>query len=177
VKIRGAGPADVPGIARVHVDTWRTTYAGTVPADYLERLSYGERERLWARVFEEPETTFVYVAEDDSGQIAGFASGGRNTGDDPAYEGSLHAIYVLKEYEGRGLGRVLLLAVANRLARMCIPSMTLWVFAENGRARRFYEAMGGQLGTEQEFEIAGATLKDVSYGWPDVTSLKKGNHE
>jgi hypothetical protein len=38
--IRPATPADSSAIARVHIDCWRTTYAGLVPAEYLARLSY-----------------------------------------------------------------------------------------------------------------------------------------
>jgi hypothetical protein len=41
--IREAAPADAPGIARVHVDTWRTTYQGIVPDQFLARLSYEAR--------------------------------------------------------------------------------------------------------------------------------------
>ena len=32
MRIREATPDDVPGIARVHVDTWRTAYVDIVPA-------------------------------------------------------------------------------------------------------------------------------------------------
>ena len=35
MHIREATLDDVPGIARVHVDTWRTTYVDIVPAGAL----------------------------------------------------------------------------------------------------------------------------------------------
>ena len=44
--IREASPTDAAAIARVHVDSWRTTYAGIVPADYLANLSYTRREQF-----------------------------------------------------------------------------------------------------------------------------------
>ncbi|MBI1881100.1 MAG: hypothetical protein HYR94_23215 [Chloroflexi bacterium] len=37
--MRLAQPADAGGIARVHVESWRTTYAGTIPADFLAGCS------------------------------------------------------------------------------------------------------------------------------------------
>jgi hypothetical protein len=40
--IREAFPTDAAALARVHVDSWRTTYAGIVPADY--RSSENELE-------------------------------------------------------------------------------------------------------------------------------------
>ena len=38
---------DVPGIARVHMDTWRTAYVDIVPAEYLAGLSYDAAESRW----------------------------------------------------------------------------------------------------------------------------------
>ena len=46
--IRAAKPADAGAMARVHVDTWRTTYAGIVPAEHLAGLSYQARGKMWA---------------------------------------------------------------------------------------------------------------------------------
>ena len=35
-------------IAKVHVDTWRTTYQGIIPESYIARLSYQKRKERWA---------------------------------------------------------------------------------------------------------------------------------
>jgi hypothetical protein len=37
--LREATLKDVPVIARVHVDTWQTTYRGIVPDSYLAQLN------------------------------------------------------------------------------------------------------------------------------------------
>ena len=47
IQIRAAVPEDAASMARVHVDSWRSTYAGIVPAEYLAGLSYPNRESLW----------------------------------------------------------------------------------------------------------------------------------
>ena len=47
LEIRTARIEDSPGIARVHVDSWRTTYRGIVPQDVLENLSYQQRQEIW----------------------------------------------------------------------------------------------------------------------------------
>ena len=44
--IRPATLEDAPAIARVHVDTWRTTYAGIVPDEHLAKLSYERSQAL-----------------------------------------------------------------------------------------------------------------------------------
>lgn len=78
MTVREASLADVPMIARVHVDTWRTAYRGIIPENYLASLSYEKREIGWVQILSSAaqSSQFVYVAADDSGQIVGFASGG-----------------------------------------------------------------------------------------------------
>jgi hypothetical protein len=51
--------------------------------------------------------------------------------------------------------------------------MILWVFADNP-ARRFYEALGGKMIKESQFEIAGVTRYEVAYGWLDIRTILKG---
>ena len=49
-RVRSATPADANGIARVQVDTWRTTYGGIVPDAHLDALSYRHRESVWQQI-------------------------------------------------------------------------------------------------------------------------------
>ncbi len=181
--VREARPADVPGIARVHVDTWRTTYRGIVPDDYLDALSYEARERFWTRALERlaaageagatgnPHPGGLFVAEAPGGEVVGFASCGREATGDPQYPGELYAIYVLDAWQGQGLGRRLARAVADRLAAAGLYSMLVWVLADNPM-RRFYEALGDRLLREKKVEIGGVALVEVAYGWPDTAALR-----
>jgi GNAT superfamily N-acetyltransferase len=166
--IRPATPTDAAAIARVHVDSWRTTYAGIVPADYLDHLSYAQREQFWHDIFANPAPSgCVYVAEHDTGALLGFASGGPERSGDTVYRGELYAIYLLARYQRQGLGRRLTLAVAQRLLQCGLPSMLIWVLAANpGRA--FYAALGGQPVYEKNVTIGAAQLREVAYGWPDL---------
>ena len=53
MKIRPATAGDAAALARVHVDSWRTTYRGIVPDEALAHLSYERREQLWANQLEQ----------------------------------------------------------------------------------------------------------------------------
>ncbi len=171
MTVREANAEDAAGIARAHVDSWRTTYRGIVSADYLDSLSYQARESYWRNVLSDPGYKgFVYVAEDEAGHITGFAAGGPTETPDPLYEGELYVIYILQEHQGKGLGRRLVSAVASRLLQAGIRSMKVWVIANNP-FRTFYERLGGKELAQQEFEIGGVTLIEVAYGWPDVRSI------
>ena len=171
MRIREATPADAPGIAHVHVASWRTTYRGLVPDDYLAGLSKERRAAFWlAHLSDLSEVECAYVAEDETQGIVGFAGGGPERDGHPSFAGELHAIYLLAEHQGRGLGRALAIAVAHRLAEAGTRSMLVWVLADNP-ARAFYAALGGREVGEKPVEIGGKALTEIAYGWDDVGSL------
>lgn len=173
MMIRQATLEDAAGIARVHVDTWRTTYRGIVPEEYLANMSYEESEKRWAgRLSDSEAKTCIYVADDEEGHIVGFVCGGPDRDNDPVYKSELYAIYILEGYHGHGLGRRLTLALVDALLQLGLDSMILWVFAVNP-ARRFYEALGGQLVKSNKFEINGVPIDEVAYAWPDIRTLLK----
>ncbi len=183
MRIREATIADARGIAAVHVASWRTTYRGVVPDEYLANLSVDAREQNWVRqIATASDQTAIYVAEeearadgDEVGRIVGFAAGGPRREGNAAYAGKLYAIYLLEEAQGHGLGRQLVHAVAERLAPHGITSMLVWALEANP-ACRFYEALGGVLLPERQyFERAGVRLAEVSYGWGDTGALMKSN--
>jgi GNAT superfamily N-acetyltransferase len=174
VEIRAAHPSDAAAIAKVHVDSWRTTYRGIVPDDFLAALSYEQREGMWCDILSPPSrSSFVYVAEDPCGHIVGFASGGPARDADPDYTGELYAIYVLQDQQRHGLGRRLIGAVVRRLIQAGMTSLLVWVLADNP-ARKFYEALGGQYVYDKRVSIGNARLVEVAYGWRDARILAAG---
>ncbi len=177
MRIRAATVEDARGIAEAQVASWRTTYHGIMPDDYLANLSVEGRERSWVRQLGETEFAIcAYVAEDNSGQaprIVGFAAGGPRREGSLEFEGELYAIYLLAATQGQGIGRRLAREVAARLIRDGMSSMLVWVLDANP-SRRFYEALGGELLPErQKFTVDGTELIEVSYGWRDLADLRR----
>lgn len=173
--LREARLDDAEAIARVHVDTWRTTYRGIVPQEYLARLSYEQRERSWRQMLSTAEDShFIYVIEDRAGQIIGFANGGKERTGDSVYKGELYAIYIIDTCQRQGLGRRLTRAVVERLCEVGFHSMLVWVLADNP-ACRFYEALGGQKVYEKQIERGGVMLNEFAYGWTDTQFFIAGH--
>ncbi len=166
--IREATERDAAAIARVQVDSWRTTYKGIVPESHIASLSYSKREERWQQFFATSDEHFAFVA-DDGNELVGFASGGVNRDDDKTFQGELYAIYLLEECQRRGVGRLLVKAVAGRLLQNGMTSMKVWVLAENP-FRAFYEALGGKYVSEKEIVIGGAPLIEVAYGWNELNA-------
>ncbi|OYD98836.1 GNAT family N-acetyltransferase [Nostoc sp. 'Peltigera membranacea cyanobiont' 213] len=168
MAIREANLADAPGIAKVHIDTWRTTYSKLMPAKFLADLSYEERETKWVKILSNiTQDDFTYITEDETGQIVGFASGGKERTGDCLYQGELYAIYILEKYQRQGLGYRLVSTIATRLMQSGISSMLVWVLADNPAAH-FYQSLGGQQVNQKQIEIATVQLVEVAYGWIDT---------
>ncbi|MBL1198217.1 MAG: GNAT family N-acetyltransferase [Nostoc sp. GBBB01] len=166
--IREANLTDAPAIAKVHIDAWRTTYRNLMPAEFLADLSYEAREKMWIKIFSNmAEFNFTYVAENEIGQIVGFASGGQERTGDRLYQGELYAIYILENYQRQGLGHRLISTVAKRLLQSDISSMLVWVLADNP-ASRFYQSLGGQQVNQKQVEIGTVQLVEVAYAWTDT---------
>ncbi|SDQ77214.1 GNAT family N-acetyltransferase [Virgibacillus salinus] len=170
MKIRKATQQDAPHIAKVHVDSWRSTYRNIVPDTFLEKLDYDHRTKLWERNMT---SNSVFVAENNDGEIVGFSTGGKEReGKYEGYDGELYAIYIFEEYQGKGIGRLLLQPVAEELVQAGMTTMLVWVLEDNG-AKYFYEALGGKKLGHAELEIDGEKLKETAYGWPDLSQFVK----
>lgn len=165
--IRRANPQDAASIAKVHVDSWRTTYRGIVPDSYLERLSYGRREAVWKQILSHQTDEGVFVAEVEGHGIVGFSSGGKERSGNSTYHGELYAMYVLKGFQGNGIGRALTNAVVKHLSENGYNSMLVWVLADNP-SRGYYEHVGGKKLTDKIEEMNGKHLTETSYGWDDL---------
>jgi GNAT superfamily N-acetyltransferase len=119
VKIREAVPADAEAIAWVHVESWKTTYAGIVPQDYLDSLNVADRAAQWERHVAEG-VAAIFVAEDEGG-VFGFAAGGRSLHPVADYDGELYAIYLLASHQGKCAGAALVRETAGGIVAARFP--------------------------------------------------------
>lgn len=171
MQIREANIADASKIARVRIESWRTTYRGILPEAYLDNLSMSGLTRTWNQILRaEGRQGFTYVAENSQGEVVGFAIGGPERSANSFYQGELYAIYLLQEQQHKGLGSRLVSAVAGRLVQTGIFSMLVWVLADNP-SRGFYEKLGGKFVYEKAVRIGGIALREVAYGWEDIQPL------
>jgi ribosomal protein S18 acetylase RimI-like enzyme len=173
LAIRSAQIEDVPAMARVQVDTWRTAYAGIVPDEFLANLSYERCQANWIERFNNPEGDIhIFVVEDQPGQIVAIASGGPLRDRLTGFDGELYVLYVLKSFQGLGYGKQLVTQVAHDLASRGYHSLVIWVLKDNP-ACRFYEKLGGRMIAEKTVEIGGKELRDVAYAWPDLAEFRQ----
>ena len=154
--IRRGTPADATAVAGCHTVCWREAYAGLVADDYLFSETV-ERQRL-ARWRERlGGTRAVWLATDD-GRVVGAASTNAVRDTDPPATVELMSLYVRAAYHGTGL--------ADRLLRAAVDAgpASLWVFAANLRARRFYARHG--------FAADGTEMVDADTGLLEIRMVR-----
>ena len=171
MEIRAARSGDEHGIAKVHVESWETTYRGLFPDEILDNQSLDQRIRLWHEIFRRGDS-FTYVAVDEGADIVGFVSGGPNRDIEafPEFMGELYAIYILKAFQRSGTGRKLTEALMREFLLQNVTSMMLWV-AKGNEAEAFYKSTGGTKLTEEIKEFRGHPIVHIAYGWPDIRTI------
>ena len=167
--VRRATEADASALALVHVDSWRTSYRDLLPREFLDSLSESSYRDRWSRLLSDP-SNLIFVAE-ESNEVVGFASGGRERAGEDGFAGELYAIYLVDKAKRRGHGRELVRAIVDGLKAMGIDDMIIWALTENQPARRFYERLGGVYVRSQPIVIGSTALEEVSYGWRRLSDL------
>jgi len=169
-KIRKATIKDAGAIASVLVKSWRSTYAGIVPDAYLASMNVEASADRWKKTFKDG-NTLIFAAEDQAG-LFGFVWGGKLRSPIDDYDGELRAIYLLREHQHKGAGRLLAEALAEALRTDGFTSMVAWVLKENS-AVSFYQRLGGVQIAQSFIELGGVQLPELAFGWPALDDLLK----
>lgn len=163
IDIRPATESDIPAIARVLVDTWRSTFRDKLPSEFLNNMSYAHQAERHLRTFRKPDAVY-YVASDPSGDIIAFANWGPTRHPEFQYQNELYAIYVQDSYQGSGIGATLFRALAEDFHRSKKTGLIVWALIDNPN-RHFYERHGGTPIGRQPIALGSATFDQVAYGW------------
>lgn len=140
--IRRASPKDAEAV----VGIFRESRAEAMP--WLPVLHTEAEDRAWYR-------------ELLGGEAWVYELGGRTAGFALVREDDLDALYVAPDVQRRGIGAALF-----RQAQEARPGgFGWWVFRDNVRARRFYEALGGRLLYETDGAGNEEKTPDVRYEW------------
>lgn len=171
MTIRPATSSDLDAIAALHVRSWRSTYRGIMPNDFLDGPVEDDRLSHWRELMEEVDggrTTLVAEADDG---VAGFVSA-TSSGED-GVDAYIEHIHVRPALKGAGIGRRLLAGAAHRLIAQGHLSVYLLVFSDNHQAIRFYERLGGVTTSDGTEEMAGSQIARSRVVWPNLAELAR----
>lgn len=142
IAYRTALITDFEAIATLHTQSWQQHYQGMLRDDYLRNEVAADRLATWTkRLQDPPENQWIILAEEKA-QLCGFAC--VYLKEHERWGAYLDNLHVSKQWQGRGIGKLLMQKVAARvLAEVPNSGMYLWVLAQNDGSIRFYEKIGG----------------------------------
>ena len=177
-RLRPAAVEDARAIAEINATAWRETYAGLMPAQVLAGIDLDDWTRRWRERIRSGEGGQAVLVALESGVPVGFGRCNRQTNPKLVplgFDGEIASIYLLRHAQRRGLGRRLMARLAGHLMSCGCASAAVWVLRDATKARGFYEALGATpLGVEGVWEVEGAVLADLAYGWRDIRTLAYG---
>lgn len=166
LNYREANVDDAAAVANVHVNSWKDSFIGIVPDSFMEKLTVESRTKAFRERFSDP-TYKMYVAELPTGEVVGFVDAGDPRQDVGQYDAELYAIYILRNFQGKGIGGHLFRCVTEFLKSTGKRSMYLMAL-EASPYRPFYEKMGGRVVNKQQVLLDGMPFDALVYGWEDL---------
>ena len=145
-------PEEIEGKSLVHWQTWREAYDDLLPANYQETMTL-EKCRFFSQKY--PENTLIAM---DGKKVVGFISYG-NYRDETIQAGEIIALYVLKDYYGKGVSKQLMHAAFVALDQF--SEIYLWVLKDNKRAIAFYQKMGFTFDGQEQILKLGKPVKEL----------------
>ena len=145
-------PEEIEGKSIVHWHTWREAYDDLLPAEFQETMTL-ERCRFFSQKY--PENTLIAI---DGKKVVGFISYGNFRGE-TIQAGEIIALYVLKDYYGKGVSKQLMHAAFVALDQF--SEIYLWVLKENKRAIAFYQKMGFTFDGQEKILKLGKPVKEL----------------
>ena len=156
--IRKAKEEDAKDIAYVNTYTWLTTYKGLMPDELLEERVKTIDDRV-PKIINAIKTKDNFYVALDGNKVVGIMSYGKSRNQDYIDSGEIKSIYILKDYQGLGLGKSLFMTGTKELLNMGFNSMILNVL-EGNDAFLFYQKYGGKKVSEKIDDFGGTILKE-----------------
>lgn len=145
-------PEEIEGKSLVHWQTWREAYDDLLPEEFQETMTL-DRCRFLSQKY--PENTLIAM---DGKKVVGFISYG-NFRDEAIQVGEIIALYVLKDYYGKGVSKQLMHAAFVALDQF--SEIYLWVLKDNKRAVAFYQKMGFSFDGQEKILKLGKPVKEL----------------
>ena len=141
-KIRKRKKEDTKSIANIVTVSWKETYKGIVPDYFFKELENNEEQRA-KNAYDSFDITnnnqLVLEVED---KVVGFVSYGPAKENDFENCGEIIALYIIKQYKGKGFGKKLVDNAKKELKKLGYNKMIIACLKGNP-SNEFYKHIGG----------------------------------
>ena len=144
IEFRKAEVSDALTIVQTRQKVWDTTYRGIYPDKEIDEFDYNWHLKAEQTRLSNPKFHCHMVMDD--GVCVGYFSYGKVTpGTWKDFSFRLHSLYLLPEYQGRGMGRRIFEQIKDICLSCGYEEMFLDYHPANENALAFYRHMGGLI--------------------------------
>lgn len=164
-SVRLAVLEDAAAIGAVHANSWKTAYQGIIHQSFLDSIDIDLRIQGAINRIKNPAAKTLVLVENTQQQVVGFSDVGPCREKKVDSDGELYAIYLFKEYQGYGGGRLLFEASISAAKEMRFSKMMVYVLEQNTLSRKFYEKMAGEYIGSDHVDIEEHRYQISTYLW------------
>ncbi|MBB2150066.1 GNAT family N-acetyltransferase [Pedobacter gandavensis] len=148
ILLRRGKEKDLSSIQEIAKITWGPTYSGIISAEQIDYML----EKMYNKgvLLDQLLEGYVFLIAEVEGKDVGFASYSKLENSDDAYK--LHKLYVLPEVHGKGVGKLLINEVFDKVKEAGGKSLELNVNREN-KSTEFYKNAGFKIKETVNLEI------------------------
>lgn len=143
IEIRIATEKDCRDLSILKRAVWETTYRGIYPDKKLDSYDIDLNENKFKSIVEKQAQKLFIVLENS--RIVGYMSCGEILRPFDKYTHDIGLLYLLKDYQGKGLGSRLFNLAKDELQSQGITEFIVSCNKYNLSAQQFYTKMGGKI--------------------------------
>ena len=158
---------DIPAIARIFTDSWRTTYKELLPVELLDSMDYTWSEKYFTDYLKEAGHG-AFVSVDDDNQVTGFVTYMPYTEKIPDSL-LLDSLHISPLHRGKGIGKKLIYMVGVYAWEQGFQKMVLSLVIGNDRAENIYKHLGAKHLIDYIDYMAEVPYHSRALIWEDVS--------
>ncbi len=162
IIIRNIEEKDIPSVADIKINGWRTAYKGIIDDKVLNSMNRNERIEKIRKTYKDN----GFIVAELNNEVVGFCNyidTNKFTQDISDIDCELLAIYVKPDLKYNGIGTKLFQFVINEFKSKKKTKMILWCLKDNEPSRKFYTKMGGEIFKERTIEIGEKKYYEVGF--------------
>lgn len=139
--IRLAKEEDCNALSKLKHDVWNETYRGIYNDNRIDNFDYEKNSKKFLNTINNPDIE-LYVVE-GSERLVGYMDCGIPIRPYKDYNQEIGLLYLLKEYQKKGIGKELFNIACNRIKENGYNEFFICCNKYNINAQEFYKKMGG----------------------------------
>ena len=139
--IRLATEKDCVELSRLKQHVWNETYRGIYSDEKIDNYDFEKNREKFLNIINNPNITLYVV--DVNGKLVGYMDCGVPYRPYKDYQQEIGLLYLLKEYQRKGIGKELFNIATNKIKESGYNEFFICCNKYNINAQEFYKKMGG----------------------------------